>query len=84
MYISETAMILLIITGGGLFKQVLTNSGTGGYMASLSRQWAIPPLLPGWLVMAMMYWMIGFLTLSPVTAAGFVSPLELSGQAAKQ
>ncbi|MEI9957248.1 MAG: hypothetical protein WDM90_13310 [Ferruginibacter sp.] len=47
--ISGIAMILLIITAGGIFKQVLVDSGTGDYIASFSSKWQMPPLLlAGW------------------------------------
>ena len=38
------AMILLIITAGGVFKQVFIDSGTGNYIASFSSKWHMPPL----------------------------------------
>src|SRR5678809_599721 len=43
--ISGVAVILLIITAGGVFKQVLIDSGTADYITSFSTQWNIHPLL---------------------------------------
>jgi Gnt-I system high-affinity gluconate transporter len=77
--ISGIAMILLIITAGGIFKQVLIDSGTGNYIASFSSKWQMPPLLFGWLVTALLRVMIGSATVAGITAAGVVSPLVLSG-----
>ncbi|MEY2916549.1 MAG: hypothetical protein RIS73_263 [Bacteroidota bacterium] len=77
--ISGIAMILLIITAGGIFKQVLIDSGTGSYIASFSSKWQMPPLLFGWLVTALLRVMIGSATVAGITAAGVVSPLVLSG-----
>jgi Gnt-I system high-affinity gluconate transporter len=77
--ISGIAMILLIITAGGVFKQVLIDSGTGDYIASFSSKWQMPPLLFGWLITALLRVMIGSATVAGITAAGVVSPLVLSG-----
>ncbi|GAB2834800.1 GntP family permease [Ferruginibacter profundus] len=77
--VSGIAMILLIITAGGVFKQVLIDSGTGNYIASFSSKWQMPPLLFGWLVTALLRVMIGSATVAGITAAGVVTPLVLSG-----
>nr|WP_315821496.1 hypothetical protein [Paraflavitalea speifideiaquila] len=50
--IAGIAMILLIITAGGVFKQVLIDSGTATYIAGFSKQWTMPPLLFAWVVTA--------------------------------
>lgn len=77
--VSGIAMILLIITAGGIFKQVLIDSGTGNYIASFSSRWQMPPLLFGWLVTALLRVMIGSATVAGITAAGMVTPLVVSG-----
>lgn len=73
--ISHIAMILLIITAGGVFKQVLTDSGTGDYISSFSREWNMPPLIFAWVITALLRVMIGSATVAGITAAGVVSPL---------
>ncbi len=77
--ISGIAIILLIITAGGVFKQVLTDSGTGNYIASFSSQWEMPPLLFAWIVTALLRVTIGSATVAGITAAGVVSPLVAQG-----
>lgn len=77
--ISGIAMILLIITAGGVFKQVLTDSGTGVYIASFSSKWQMPPLVFGWIVTALLRVTIGSATVAGITAAGIVSPLVAAG-----
>lgn len=77
--ISGIAIILLIITAGGVFKQVLTDSGTGNYIASFSSQWDMPPLLFAWIVTALLRVTIGSATVAGITAAGVVSPLVAQG-----
>jgi len=73
--ISGIAVILLIITAGGVFKQVLVDSGTGDYIAALSQAWHMPPLVFAWVVTAMLRVMIGSATVAGITAAGVVAPL---------
>lgn len=73
--IAGIAMILLIITSGGVFKQVLVDSGTGTYIASFSSKWDMPPLLFAWVVTAFLRVMIGSATVAGITAAGVVAPL---------
>jgi len=77
--ISGIAMILLIITAGGVLKQVLQDSGTGDYIASFSSKWQMPPLLFGWIVTALLRVTIGSATVAGITAAGVVSPLVATG-----
>ncbi|MBS1510320.1 MAG: gluconate transporter [Bacteroidetes bacterium] len=73
--ISGIAMILLIITAGGVFKQVLTDSGTGNYIASFSSKWNMPPLVFAWVITALLRVMIGSASVAAITAAGLVAPL---------
>jgi Gnt-I system high-affinity gluconate transporter len=77
--VSGIAMILLIITAGGVLKQVLTDSGTGAYIATFSSKWQMPPLLFGWIVTALLRVTIGSATVAGITAAGVVSPLVSAG-----
>lgn len=73
------AVILLIITAGGVFKQVLVDSGTATYITSFSKQWNINPLLFAWLITAALRVAIGSATVAGITAAGIVSPLLATG-----
>jgi Gnt-I system high-affinity gluconate transporter len=77
--ISGIAMIILIITAGGVFRQVLTDSGTGNYIANYAGKWNMPPLIFGWIVTALLRVSIGSATVAGITAAGIVSPLVVSG-----
>ena len=77
--ISGVAVILLIITAGGVFKQVLIDSGTADYITSFSKQWNIHPLLFAWLITALLRVAIGSATVAGITAAGIVSPLLATG-----
>jgi Gnt-I system high-affinity gluconate transporter len=77
--ISGIALIVLIIAAGGVFKQVLIDSGTGTYITNLSKQWNMPPLLFGWLAAALLRLTLGSATVAGITAAGVVSPLIGAG-----
>jgi H+/gluconate symporter-like permease len=79
--ISGIAMILLIITAGGVFSRVLSDSGTGNYIASFAGKWNMPPLIFAWIVTALLRVSIGSATVAGITAAGIVSPLVISGAA---
>lgn len=77
--VAGIAMILLIITAGGVFKQVLTDSGTGNEIAALSSKWQMHPLVFGWATTALLRVMIGSATVAGMTAAGIVSSLVTDG-----
>ncbi len=77
--ISGIAVIMLIITAGGVLKQILTDSGTGAYITSFSSDWQIHPLVFGWVVTALLRVAIGSATVAGLTAAGIVSPIVAAG-----
>ncbi len=77
--ISGIAVILLIITAGGIFKQVLQDSGTDQYIASFSSKWQMPPLIFAWIITAMLRIAIGSATVAGITAASVVTPLVTAG-----
>jgi Gnt-I system high-affinity gluconate transporter len=74
------AMILLIITAGGVLKEVLIDSGTGEYITSFSSAWEINPYIFAWIITALLRISLGSATVAGLTAAGIVSPLVVSGQ----
>ncbi len=78
--ITSIAMILLIITAGGVLKQVLIDSGTGDYITAFSSQWKVNPILFAWVITALLRVTLGSATVAGLTAAGIVAPLVLSGQ----
>jgi Gnt-I system high-affinity gluconate transporter len=82
--ISSIAVILLIITAGGVFKQVLTDSGTATYISEFASKWNMPPLIFAWIVTALLRVTIGSATVAAITAAGVVSPMVLAGTASPE
>lgn len=69
------AMLLLIIGGGGAFKQILIDGGVGKAVAQLFSGSSISPLILGWLVAVILRVSLGSATVAALTAAGLVAPL---------
>lgn len=77
--VTGIAMIVFIIATGGVFKQVLIDSGTGTAITELSKQWNMSPLVFGWIVAALLRLTLGSATIAGITAAGIVAPLVVPG-----
>jgi len=69
------AMMLLIIGGGGAFKQVLVDSGVDKYIASLMEGSAVSPILMAWSIAAALRIALGSATVAAITAGGIVAPI---------
>jgi gluconate transporter len=78
-YVKPIAMIMLIIAGGGAFKQVLVDSGTSDYIVGLMKDINLSPLVMAWCVAAALRIALGSATVAALTAAGIVQPLVASG-----
>jgi gluconate transporter len=73
--VKAIAMILLIIGGGGAFKQVLVDSGVGKQIADAMLTLPVSPLILAWLITAALRTALGSATVAALTAAGLVAPL---------
>jgi Gnt-I system high-affinity gluconate transporter len=73
--VKDIAMILLIIAGSGIFKQVMDESGISGDLAGVMQELPLHPLLLGWLIAALIRMCIGSATVAALTAAGVIMPL---------
>lgn len=71
--ISGIAMILLIITAGGVFKEVLTASGAGKYIADFGKEWNMHPLVFAWAISALLRVAIGSASVAGMMAAAVVT-----------
>ncbi|WP_192456491.1 gluconate transporter [Musicola keenii] len=69
------AMMLLILGGGGAFKQVLVDSGVDKYIAGMMHDSGVSPLLLGWLIAAVLRLALGSATVAALTAGGIVAPI---------
>lgn len=73
--VKDIAMILLIIGGAGALKQVLTDSGISGQIASQLNDVSVQPLVLAWLIAAVIRICVGSATVAGLTTAGIVAPL---------
>jgi len=73
--ITHIGMMLLIIGGGGAFKQVLINGGVGDYVAELFEGSTMSPILLAWIIAAILRISLGSATVAALTTAGLVIPM---------
>lgn len=73
--IKSIAMIILVIGGGGAFKQVIVDSGVGQYVASLMVGMPLSPYIVAWVITAVIRVAIGSSTVTLFTASGLLLPL---------
>jgi Gnt-I system high-affinity gluconate transporter len=72
--IGGVAMILLVIGGGGAFKQVLIDSGVGNIIADHFKHLPFSPLFSAWLLAALFRIALGSATVAGQMAAGIILP----------
>ncbi len=73
--VSTIAMIILVIGGGGAFKQVLVDSGVDKYIASIMHESGVSPIFMAWSIAAALRLALGSATVAAMTAGGIVAPL---------
>ncbi|WP_027956007.1 MULTISPECIES: GntP family permease [Halobacillus] len=73
--IAQIGMMLLIIGGGGAFKQVLIDGGVGDYVAQMFEGSSMSPLLLAWIIAAILRISLGSATVAALTTVGLVTPL---------
>ena len=66
--IAHIGMMLLIIGGGGAFKQVLIDGGVGDYVAELFKGTSLSPILLAWIIAAILRISLGSATVAALTA----------------
>ena len=70
------AGIIILITGaGGVLKQILVDSGIGTMLAESMANSALPPILLGWILAAVIRVTQGSSTVAMITAAGIMAPI---------
>ncbi len=69
------AGIVLVIGGGGGFKQLLVDGGVGDVIARAALASQLSPLLVGWLIAVGIRLATGSATVATVTASGLVAPI---------
>ena len=73
--VKQIAMMLLIIGGGGAFKQVLVDGGISKYVSDLFAHTSLSPIVATWLITAILRIALGSSTVSAMTAAGLIAPM---------
>lgn len=76
--VKSIAMLLLVIGGGGAFKQILIDGGVGDAVTKLFSGVSMSPLILGWLIAVVLRIALGSATVASLTAAGLVLPLMKS------
>jgi len=76
--LEPAGMILLVTGAGGVFKQVLIDSGAGDAVASSLTAAALPTIVLAWVVAAIIRVLQGSATVAMITAAGLVAPLVIA------
>lgn len=73
--ITPIAMLLLIIGGGGTFKQVLIDGGVGDAISNIFSDTNMSPIVLAWLAAALMRLALGSTTVSAISSVGIVLPM---------
>ena len=73
--VKDIAMILLIVAGAGVLKQVFIDSGVSEAIANAVQKIDIHPLVLGWLIAAIIRVCLGSATVAGLTAAGIIAPM---------
>ncbi|MCY7352805.1 MAG: gluconate:H+ symporter [Cytophagaceae bacterium] len=73
--VGAVAGILLIIAGGGAFKQILIDSGVGNVIAEAFEGSALSPLFLGWLIASAIRVTLGSATVAGLMAGGIMQPI---------
>lgn len=76
--IKDISIILLIVGGAGILKQVFMDSGVNNDIAKLLMGLHINPLLLGWLIAMAIRVAVGSATVAGLTAAGIIAPLVIA------
>lgn len=76
--IKDISIILLIVGGAGILKQVFMDSGVNNDIARLLMGLHINPLLLGWLIAMAIRVAVGSATVAGLTAAGIIAPLVIA------
>jgi Gnt-I system high-affinity gluconate transporter len=73
--VKDISMVLLIMSGAGALKQVLTDSGVSNDIAILLGGLDVHPLVLGWGMAGLIRICVGSATVAGLTAAGIMAPM---------
>ncbi len=72
--VKDVALILLIVGGAGVLKQVFVDSGVSKEIGEVLRGLDMNPLVLGWLIAAIIRVCLGSATVAGLTTAGIIAP----------
>jgi Gnt-I system high-affinity gluconate transporter len=73
--VKDVAMLLLIIGGAGILKQIFMDSGVSEEIGTALKSLNMPPLFLGWLIAAVIRVCLGSATIAGLTTASIVVPM---------
>src|SRR5690606_40585429 len=73
--LAPAGLIILITGAGGMFKEILVQSGAGEAMAGMFVTYNVAPLLMAYLLAVIIRVVQGSATVAMVTAAGMMAPI---------
>jgi Gnt-I system low-affinity gluconate transporter len=72
----EPAGLIVLVTGaGGVFKEILVDSGVGDLMGTFFREQSLPPMLLAYALAALVRIAQGSATVAMITSAGLTAPI---------
>lgn len=73
--LAPAGLIILVTGAGGVFKQILVDSGVGEALAQTIMAYPVAPIVLAWLLAVVVRVTQGSATVAMITAAGMVAPL---------
>ncbi len=73
--VETIALVIMVIGAGGMFRQVILDSGLGVHIATVMRHTTFSPIIMAWVITVFLRLATGAGTVSAITAAGIVGPL---------
>ena len=73
--LAPAGLIILVTGAGGVFKQLLTDSGIGMQLAESMSHSALPPIVLAYIIALLIRVSQGSATVAMITSAGIISPL---------
>lgn len=73
--LSPAGLIILVTGAGGVFKQVLIDSGVGDVLAQMVQQSPFTPIVVAFLIAASVRIAVGSATVAMITTAGIIAPI---------
>ncbi|MBN2348652.1 MAG: gluconate transporter [Bacteroidales bacterium] len=73
--LGPAGLIILVTGAGGVFKQILIDSGVGGMLAEKLAASSMPPIVLAYIIAVVVRVIQGSATVSMITAAGIMAPM---------